>query len=53
MIGVGGFAELAKENSKGIETSFNNIKNAIAKGVANSIKALDDLSKAATGKGHS
>ncbi|MGF3047329.1 tape measure protein, partial [Streptococcus pyogenes] len=38
------------ENSKGIETSFNNIKNAIAKGVANSIKALDDLSKAATGK---
>lgn len=49
--GVGGFAELAKENSKGIETSFNNIKNAIAKGVANSIKALDDLSKAATGKG--
>ncbi|EHA2754807.1 tape measure protein, partial [Salmonella enterica subsp. enterica serovar Javiana] len=48
--GVGGFAELAKENSKGIETSFNNIKNAIAKGVANSIKALDDLSKAATGK---
>ena len=48
--GVGGFAELAKSNSKGIQTSFGNLKNAIVKGVANTIKALDDLSQAATGK---
>lgn len=48
--GVGGFAELAKTNSKGIQTSFGNLKNAIVKGVANTIKALDDLTKAATGK---
>lgn len=48
--GVGGFAELAKSNSKGIQTSFGNLKNAIVKGVANTIKALDDLSQAVTGK---
>lgn len=48
--GVGGFAELAKSNSKGIQTSFGNLKNAVVKGVANTIKALDDLTKAATGK---
>lgn len=48
--GVGGFAELAKSNSKGIQTSFGNLKNAIVKGVANTIKALDDLTTAATGK---
>ena len=48
--GVGGFAELAKSNSKGIQTSFGNLKNAVVKGVANTIKALDDLTQAATGK---
>ncbi|HEU7562571.1 TPA: tape measure protein [Streptococcus pneumoniae] len=48
--GVGGFAELAKTNSKGIQTSFGNLKNTVVKGVANTIKALDDLTKAATGK---
>ncbi|VKX11391.1 phage minor tail protein [Streptococcus pneumoniae] len=48
--GVGGFAELAKTNSRGIQTSFGNLKNAVVKGVANTIKALDDLTKAATGK---
>ncbi|HIH3912608.1 TPA: tape measure protein [Streptococcus pneumoniae] len=48
--GVGGFAELAKSNSKGIQTFFGNLKNAVVKGVANTIKALDDLTKAATGK---
>ncbi len=48
--GVGGFAELAKSNSKGIQTSFGNLKNAVVKGVANTIKALDDLTKATTGK---
>lgn len=48
--GVGGFAELAQSNSKGIQTSFGNLKNAVVKGVANTIKALDELTKATTGK---
>ncbi|WP_155963455.1 tape measure protein [Streptococcus ruminantium] len=48
--GVGGFAELAKENSKGIATSFSNLKNAVVRGVAGTIKALDDLSKKVSGK---
>ena len=48
--GVGGFAELAKENSKGIATSFANIKTAVVKGVADTIGALNDLSKELTGK---
>lgn len=48
--GVGGFAELARENSKGIATSFNNLKNAVVRGVAETIKALDDLSKEVSGK---
>ncbi|WP_306299867.1 MULTISPECIES: tape measure protein [unclassified Streptococcus] len=48
--GVGGFAELARENSKGIGTSFNNLKNAIVKGVANIIKSFDEWAKATTGK---
>ncbi|HIH8056070.1 tape measure protein [Streptococcus suis] len=48
--GVGGFAELARENSKGIATSFNNLKNAVVRGVAGTIKALDDLSKEVSGK---
>lgn len=48
--GVGGFAELARENSKGIGTSFNNLKNAVVKGVANIIKSFDEWAKATTGK---
>lgn len=48
--GVGGFAEMAKENSKGIATSFGNLRNAVAKGLANMLKAFDELSKATTGK---
>ncbi|MBF0778186.1 tape measure domain-containing protein [Streptococcus cuniculi] len=48
--GVGGFAELAKKNSKGIGTSFSNLKNAVVKGVANIIKSFDEWAKAATGK---
>lgn len=43
--GVGGFAELAKANSKGIGTSFKNMSNAVTKGVANVIKALDQFVK--------
>nr|DAX43932.1 MAG TPA: tail tape measure protein [Bacteriophage sp.] len=48
--GTNGFAEMAKKNSEGIQTSWNNIINAVAKGVANVMKAFDDLSKAVTGK---
>ncbi len=40
--GVGGFAELAKTSSTGIETSFKNIGTAITKNLANGIKTIDD-----------
>ncbi|EYT96257.1 tape measure protein [Enterococcus mundtii] len=40
--GVDGFAELAKKNSAGIKTSFDNIKTAVVKGLANVIRAIDD-----------
>lgn len=48
--GVGGFADLAKKNSKGIKTSWVNIKTATVKGVTTVIKSFDELSKAVTGK---
>lgn len=48
--GTNGFAEMARKNSEGIQTSWNNIVNAFAKGIANVMKAFDDLSKAITGK---
>lgn len=38
----GGFAEVAQEATKGINTSWTNIKTAIANGVATSIQAFDD-----------
>lgn len=48
--GVGGFADLAKKNSKGIKTSFENIKSAVTKGVEKTIRALDEgLAKANIG----
>ncbi|WP_270777841.1 tape measure protein, partial [Enterococcus faecalis] len=37
--GVGGFADLAKKNSKGIKTSWANIKTATVKGVTTVIKS--------------
>lgn len=40
--GVGGFADLAKKNSAGIKTSFQNIKTAVVKGLANIFKAIDE-----------
>lgn len=40
---------LAKENSKGIATSFSNLKNAAVKGLANVMKSLDEVSQAVTG----
>lgn len=48
--GTGMLADLAKENSLGIATSFGNLSNAVAKGVANVITKLDELSKVLTGK---
>lgn len=39
---VGGFAELASKNSAGIQTSFKNIKTAVAKGLADTLKAIDE-----------
>ena len=48
--GVNGFAEMAKKNSEGIKTSFNNIVLAVAKGIANVITEFDNLSKVVTGK---
>ena len=41
---------MAKKNSEGIKTSFNNIILAVAKGIANIITEFDNLSKAVTGK---
>lgn len=48
--GTGMLADLAKENSLGIATSFGNLSNAVAKGVANVITKLDELSQVLTGK---
>lgn len=48
--GTGELAELARVNSEGIATSFGNLKNAAAKGIANIITDIDNLSKAVTGK---
>ena len=48
--GTGELAKLAKENSKGIATSFGNLKNATVKGMANIIKSIDKVVKKATGK---
>lgn len=48
--GTNGFAEMARKNSEGIKTSFGNIVNAVAKGIANVIDAFDKMSKAVTGK---
>lgn len=45
----GGFAELAQTNSQTLRTSWENVKTAIVRGVANVIKALDELSKSITG----
>ena len=43
--GVGGFADLARKNSKGIRTSFQNIKTAVVKNLANMMKAIDNAMK--------
>lgn len=48
--GTGMLADLAKQNSLGIATSFGNLKNAVAKNVANVITKFDELTQKLTGK---
>lgn len=48
--GTGMLADLAKENSLGIATSFGNLKNAVAKNMANIITKVDEITKKLTGK---
>ncbi|EOI00672.1 tape measure domain-containing protein [Enterococcus moraviensis ATCC BAA-383] len=48
--GVGGFADLARKNSEGVATSWQNIKTATVKGVTTVIQAFNDMIKAVTGK---
>ncbi|GGP16223.1 tape measure protein [Oceanobacillus neutriphilus] len=48
--GTGIMAELARENSLGLATSFGNLRNAIANGVAKIIEAFNNLTIAVTGK---
>ncbi|MFL8888697.1 tape measure protein [Helcococcus kunzii] len=47
--GVGGFAELAKTGSEGIQTSFQNVKTAVVNGLSNIITKVDEIIKRATG----
>lgn len=48
--GTGMLASLAKENSLGIATSFGNLKNAVAKNLANIIAKVDEITQKLTGK---
>ncbi len=48
--GVGGFAELAKKNSAGIKTSFQNLGSAVVKGLEKIIRKTDEMAKSLTGK---
>ncbi|MFL2124070.1 tape measure protein [Marinilactibacillus psychrotolerans] len=48
--GTGDLAGLAKENSLGIATSFGNLRNAVAKNVANMITKFDEITQKLTGK---
>lgn len=48
--GTGMLADLAKENSLGIATSFGNLRNAVSKGVANMITKFDELTQKLTGQ---
>ena len=48
--GTGELAGLAKENSMGIATSFDNLRNAVAKNIANIITKVDEMTQAVTGK---
>ena len=46
---VGGFAEMALEGSKGIATSWQNIKTAMVNGTTKILESLDNVSKGLTG----
>lgn len=48
--GTGMLASLAKENSVGIGVSFGNLRNAVAKNIANILEKFDDMTQAVTGK---
>src|SRR5699024_5833229 len=48
--GTGEMAKLAKENSGGFATSIANLRNSVAKGIADIIKRFNELSKEITGK---
>ena len=48
--GTGGFAELAKESTRGLGTSLHNLSNTTVKGLGNMIQAFDDFTKKVTGK---
>ncbi len=47
---TGGFADMAKESSKGIATSWQNVKTAVVNGTTFVIEALDNMLKHVTGK---
>ncbi len=46
---TGGFADMAKESSKGIATSWQNVKTAVVNGTTFVIEALDNMLKEVTG----
>lgn len=48
--GTGQLATLAKQNSSGIATSFGNLRNAVSKGLANTLTVIDKVVQALTGK---
>lgn len=48
--GTGELAELAKVNSEGIATSFSNLKNAVVKGLANTLTKIDEVVQKVSGK---
>ena len=48
--GTGMLADLAKENSLGIATSFGNLKNSVVKGLGNLIAKFDEIVKKVSGK---
>lgn len=48
--GTGEIAQLAQENSKGIATSFTNLRTAVVRNLADLVKAFDEMSQEITGK---
>jgi tape measure domain-containing protein len=48
--GTGEIAQLAQENSKGIETSFQNLRTAVVRNLADMAKVFDEMSEKITGK---